>query len=215
MGETATEKLIVWLIVLFLFVVLPAILQAMAKRKAEQAPRPREDEEEEPAPAREEEERPARSARGTDIKRYLESIGVRVERKVEQAPQEEEPLPEAEPAPPAHEEVRIRLGPFDFKLQRPAPPPPPARPERRRIQALPQWEAPSEPLPARPEPALVLAEAPEAAVEPPQSPGGVPVRLSSALASHPSLSELRRAVVLSEVLRRPDFRQLPCDREVV
>lgn len=210
MGETATEKLIVWLIVLFLFVVLPAILQAMAKRKAQQAPGPRE---EEPESTPKAEERPARSARGADIKRYLESIGVRVERKVEQAPPEEERFPEAEPAPPAREEVRIRLGPFDFKLQRPAPPPPP-RPMPRRIALPVQREAPAPPPTTRPETAPFHAEAPPTAAAPAHPPVA-PVHLSSALASHPSLGELRRAVVLSEILRRPDFSQLPCDREVL
>lgn len=186
------EKVVVWLIVLFLFFVLPSILQALAKRRLQQQPPPPPAEEEPEEAGEAEEESPYRAG-SSEIERYLESIGVKIERR----------------APPARPERHP--GPRIFMPE--APPAP--RPEPQRMRVVVREEvfapAPAEPPAAAPEePPAVVGERPAPM---PQAPGpGVAAGALAVLAGRPTVSDLRRGVILAEILSRPDFQQLPCDR---
>lgn len=183
------EKVLLWIILLFLFFVLPNILQALAKRQAQKraqgAPPPADED------AEAEAEDTVHQAEASDIERYLESIGIKVERRPPPAPPRRQPVPQPQPAP-----VRV--------VVRQAPPPPP-RPQR-------------PPRPA-PQPAAIASLQPIETTEQPATADTAtllrkPTRPTiAALGQRPlTLQDFRRGIILSEILRRPDFDQLPCDR---
>jgi len=203
------ERLIVWLIVLFLFFILPNILQAMAKRRAEQARRQAGPEGEEPAEDEAAEGEQVHVAGPDDIARYLESLGIKVERPTPPPPRRQAPpQPEPKPGPKLAAPAAAYRGPGVA-----APPPAPA------VQGPP----PKPPRRARPAPthAALPAQAPEAKQEPgppgqaegaalPTAPPPIPV-----LGGRPTAADLRRGILLAEILRRPDLERLPCDRDLL
>lgn len=211
------ERLIIWLIVLFVFFVLPGILQAMAKRRiAQQAQRrPREEDQETETEVTDEEE-PGYAADPDDIREYLKSLGV---------PIQEEP---ARRAPPARQPVApTRLAPAPA----PSPTPPPViitRPNATPRLDITRQQPPTEAHPAPPGgkhpdeyPSTQEGEWPqpehkphreEPVPGPPTSPHAPRVPVVAGVGPKPV--DLRQAVILSEILRRPDFAQFPCDREL-
>jgi len=190
------EKVLIWLVLLFFFFVLPSILQALAKKRAQQAQRAERPEEgEEPA-----EEDQAYAAEPSDIERYLESIGVKIERRPAPPP----PPPPRQPEPPV-------LRPVEPERYRP-----PARPEPVQVRLIVAEEEPPPPPSVEPPAAEPAFEQPlavqEARVAPAPPPAEAPAPAFAALAARPTLADLRRGIVLSEILRRPDLQRLPCDR---
>jgi hypothetical protein len=186
----------------------------MAKKRAQQqqagrAQKPDEEAEGEPAYAADEDE----------VRRYLESIGVKVERR---APPSRAPAPPPEPEPvvlqPIEEEPYQSPGGLVVEEAPPPAPPPPPRPEPQPVRVVIRQRPPRaprpEPVPPRPE-----EPAPASPTEPPAAPApaaAAPVAAPlTLLGGRPGLSDLRRAVVLSEILRRPDFSRLPSERELI
>ncbi|MBL7224172.1 MAG: hypothetical protein ISS72_09985 [Candidatus Brocadiae bacterium] len=126
------------------------------------------------------------------LKRYLESIGVAVEPKPKPRPTPQ-PRPQPTPQPPAARLVQRR--PVRQK---------PLTGEGRHDEACPEGRSQEVPgletrPPAASVPIATLAE-------------GTP---ASALARKPTMAELRRGIVLAEVLRRRDFEKLPCEHDVL
>ncbi|HPD16252.1 MAG TPA: hypothetical protein PLE19_14965 [Planctomycetota bacterium] len=204
------ERLIVWLIVLFLFFILPNILQAMAKRRAEQARRQAGPEGEEPAEDEAAEGEQVHVAGPDDIARYLESLGIKVERPAPPPPRRPAPpLPAPKPEPKPAVPAAAYRGPGVTA-------PPTAGPA---IQVPP----PKPPRRARPAPthAVLPAQAPETTQEPGPPAQAEPVALPTAplpipvLGGRPTAADLRRGIVLAEILRRPDLERLPCDRDLL
>lgn len=187
----------------------------MAKRRAQQQQAPGA-----PRPEGEEagEEEPEHVAETSEIERYLESIGVKIERR---APA---PAPRREPPPPPKRQPAI-LRPVETKpyespgdlVVEEAPPPPP-RPQPRPAPVPVRQEAPRSPSP-RPLPSQPRAPAAPAPAERPSAPVHASAALSPSrpalpvLGTRPDLSDLRRAVILTEVLRRPNFERLPFERD--
>jgi len=226
-----------------IFVILPALMERMAKKKAEQQrqqrpprepdggesyqagpdevkhylesvgvapqqkPRPQPRPAPTPAPQARtvtvtETRREVRGASAADqLKRYLESIGVAVEPKPEPKPKPRptpQPRPQPTPQPLAARRVQ----------RRPVRQQPPSgegvRTEGRHDAACPEGRSQQMPgLDTRPPAATV----PTAALA-----VGTP---ASDLARKPTMAELRRGIVLAEVLRRRDFKKLPCEHDVL
>ncbi len=190
----------------------------MAKRRAQQqqapgAPRPEGEQADE--------KEPAYAAESSEIERYLESIGVKIERRGPPPPRRQPPPPppEAEPVVLRPIEAEPYEGPGDLVAEEAPPPPPPVpRPEPWPVRVAVRHE-PAPVLrprlqPFRPEtqlePAAVEsspAAAHDSAVPSPPRPA-LPV-----LGARPGLFDLRRAVVLAEVIRRPNFERLPFERD--
>ena len=200
------EKVLIWLVLLFFFFVLPSILQAMAKKRAQQAPGPGP---QQPDEEQRRDAQPAHAAEATEIERYLESIGVKIKIERRGPPRQREPEPpEAEPIILQPVEEEPYRSPGDLSAE-PAPPPPmvpePVRARVRVRRTAPTPRTEPWPLPTEEEPERPTAPTPIAAA----SPVALPI-----LVGRPGLSDLRRAVVLSEVIRRPDFEQLPSERDL-
>lgn len=137
------------------------------------------------------------------LKRYLESIGVAVEPKPQQRPTARRQAP---PPPPK-------------RARRPAPPRPrPRSGEGVRTEGMHDEACPegrSQLMPDIPSVAsakaraATAAAAAAAALEPIEA---TAIGSPSELARKPTVGELRRAVILAEVIRRPDFSRLPHER---
>jgi hypothetical protein len=210
------SDLIGYLVLIFIFVVLPAVLNRMAKKRAAQAQLRQA--EEAPAERRPAEPEEREEARTSQVERYLEGLGIRVARK--HAPLRPEPPPppptlRPEPPPPPPEgrtvyearpvEVRRFL---DELAGNPAAPPPPPPPRPRPVR----FAAPA-PRPASP------AAAGHAVTGPPKPEAPAPVgpraRPLGVLGHRPTRSDLQKAVILGEVIRRPDFDRAPFEREII
>jgi hypothetical protein len=92
---------------------------------------------------------------------------------------------------------------------------PPTRPEPVRVRLIVAEEPPPPPPVEQPriEPAFAEpAAAPKERIPPAPPAAEAPVRAFVALGARPTLADLRRGVILAEILRRPDFQRLPCDR---
>jgi len=148
----------------------------------------------------------------TEVKSYLQSIGVQVESK-----------PARPQRPKAEPQRRPAAGPA---RRRPQPPQEPRPAEAIVVEAVPVAEAVAEtPRKARVAPrkrrratrAEPVAAAPkrlQAKSTPAQAAPQPAMNLGrlGPLGAAPTIAELRRAVILSEVIRRPDFSRLPYDR---
>jgi len=240
---------VIIIVVIFLVQILRAIL---AQRQKPQPPR------EPPEPA--DEHRDSYAAPPSDVERYLQSIGIQVERR---APQQR-PAPRPGPQPPQRatvvhgardEEVEILLldeddeqgpqrsirpgrpaaarprpepfprfqqahatarrpaapispAPYVRVTQQRQPPPPtarPAAPHKRRPAAKAAPPKPPQPVaatPPRPRPA-----------SPPEEPAR-PIGTLPIIGARPRPADLRRAIILAEIVRRPDLSKLPCDRQL-
>jgi hypothetical protein len=212
------EDLIGYLVLIFIFVVLPAVLNRMAKKRAAQQAQARQaegsPEEEQPAEAERQEE-----ARPSQVERYLESLGIKVERRPASQPPPPTPSqrpmppptlrPEPQPAQtPSQGTLVYEASPADvqhFLQERQRHPAAheaaPLRPHRVRVAAPPP-APPAEPAPAHPKAPASTAPRPR------RRPLGV-------LGHHPTRTELQKAVVLSEVIRRPDFDRDPFERLII
>jgi len=186
----------------------------MAKKRAQQqqgggAQRPEEGAEPEQPYAADEDE----------VRRYLESIGVKVERRA--PPQREaEPPPTAEPVvlQPIEAEPYQRPGGLVVEeAPPPMPPPSPVGPEPRAVRVVVRQQLRPRPHPVPPPEAAAVPGPAEEVPTPAQlaTAPAAPAPALGILGRRPGLSDLRRAVVLSEVLRRPDFSRLPSERELV
>ena len=170
---------------------------------------------EEPQKPRQAEPRPQqpRPAQGStayeagddQVKSYLQSIGVQVEGRPAQRQGASQQAAGARPA--ARRRPAAREAPVEAIIVEAVPaaePPPRAKvvPRKARRRAAP------------PKPAPAQARARAAA-----TPAATVIRMRGARLGHlgplgkaPTLAELRRAVILAEVIRRPDFSRLPCER---
>ncbi|MBM4037195.1 MAG: hypothetical protein FJ290_01665 [Planctomycetes bacterium] len=190
----------------------------MAKKRAQQqrapgAPRP---EDKEAA-----EGEPEYAAEQSEIERYLESIGVKIERRGPPPARRQPPAPpppEPEPVVLQPVEVEPYESPGDLVAEE-APPPPP-RPEPPPVRIVVRRAPTPTPRP-RPRPAPVEARVEPVAVEPLPAAANVVATVPSAprpplavLGTRPGLSDLRRGVVLAELLRRPNFERLPVERDL-
>lgn len=167
----------------------PSRPQQQRSRPAQQAPRGREG-------------RTVHKAGDDEVRGYLESIGVQVQEEAPArpaAPQRRAPRPR--PIPP-QERVAEAIVVEAIAVEEP---PGPAPPKRRRAHAPPgpQQIEPSEAV----ELLDVEASAPATIVRRERALGAL-----GRLGPAPTMAELRRAVILAEVIGRPDFDRLPCER---
>ena len=155
---------------------------------------------------------PAYQADDAEVKGYLQSIGVQVESK---------------PARPQRPKAEPQRRPAAGAARRLAQPPQEPRPaEAIVVDAVPVAEVAAEtPRKAhaaprkrrratRAEPVIAALEPVQAKPVPaPAAPQpGMDLGRLGPLGAAPTIAELRRAVILSEIIRRPDFSRLPYDR---
>lgn len=160
-------------------------------------------EEQEAPPAQQaprgQERRAPREAGDEEARHYLESIGVQVQEEEPAraaAPAQRRPPQRHRPTPPQErvaEAIIVRATPAEEPRRR-------ARPRR----------ASSRPQPVEPSEAVELLDAetaPATIVRWERASGAL-----GPLGTAPTMAELRRAVILAEVIRRPDFDRLPYER---
>jgi len=128
-----------------------------------------------------------------EVRGYLESIGVQV--------QEEAPAPQRRAQRPRPTRPQERVAEA-IVVEAIAVEEPPRRARARRAPSRPQPVAPSEAV------ELLDAELPTTTIVRREHALGALGRLGPA----PTMAELRRAVILAEVIRRPDFDRLPYER---
>jgi len=163
-------------------------------------------------------------ARTSQVERYLEGLGIKVGHRPAPQPAPSQPAqprpafgaePRSPAAPhpaqaPSEGQVVYQASPADvqrFRQERqghPAahPPAAPQRPHRVRVAAPAPQPEPAQQAPAPPKAPASTAPRPR------RRPLGV-------LGHRPTHTELQKAVILSEVIRRPDFSRDPFERSIV
>ena len=189
-------EVIAIIVMIVIFVVVPAIIERMSKaqkKRQQEAARSGET---------------VYEADKGDVRRYLDSVGPGGKsQRQEPATPTRQTRPAAQASSPASE-VKRYLQSLGVKVD--------DKPKRQQPQAPRPAPAPK-PRPAPPEPAGMI-------FEPEEEPRPAPILLAEAspalpalpsgraLGKKPTPAELRRAVILAEVVRRPDFDRLPYER---